>query len=261
MSSDTAFPYTILDAHQGIHLPSPISENDLYKIPADAPSLPAQSTETGPTPCTALFIHTHLARRVNQVLDSFCTVSPHSTPPELVSAFDDTLDGFQDALPPYMRMFPYTDTRFDGEHAYLLPHRLRLHHTLLAYRQGVHRAHTARYLRPEAPAGVREALALTSLGALRTQRSLRMLDPKLAPRFFSAQTVFEAATQLALVLYVEKAMTAKLSVEGLTWRGGIAEGIELLDNIVDMEARFARRAVKVLRELAAKVDGPRKTLE
>jgi hypothetical protein len=88
-----------------------------------------------------------------------------------------------------------------------------------------------------------------------------MLDPKLAPRLFSAQTVFEAAAQLALVLYVEKALTSKLSVEGLTWRGGIAEGIELLDNIVDMEAGYARRAVRVLRDLVAKVDGPRKTLE
>jgi hypothetical protein len=242
-------------------LPSPISENDLYKIPPDAPSLPAQSTEAGPTPCTALFIHTHLARRVTQILDSFATVSPQHTPPELISAFDETLDGFQDALPPYMRMFPYTDTRFDGEHAYLLPHRLRLHHTLLAYRQGVHRAQTVKYLRPEAPAGVREALSLTSLGLLRTQRSLRMLDPKLAPRLFSAQTVFEAAAQLTLLLYVEKALISKLSVETMTWRGGIAEGIELLDNIVDIEAVYARRAVKVLRELAAKVDGPRKTLE
>lgn len=88
-----------------------------------------------------------------------------------------------------------------------------------------------------------------------------MLDPKITPRFFSSQTVFESAAVLALILHVEKSLTGKASVEAMTWRGGVAEGIELLDNVAETDSLYARRAVRVLRELATKVDGPRKTLE
>jgi hypothetical protein len=259
----TANPYTILDAHQGIHLPSPISEADLYKIPADASSLPPHSTEVGPTTCTALFIHTHLARRITPILDSFATVSPSNTPHDLVLRFDASLDAFQEALPPYFRLFPQTDTHWDSSHPYLAAHRVRLHATLLGYRMGVHRAHLPTYLLPITPPNIRAAIAQVCLSTLRVQRSAKMLDPKVAPRVFSPVTVFESAATLGLIMYVEKALGGSVGSEMMVWRGGVAEAGELLDNVVSpMEsAAFARRAVTVVREIMVKVDAPIKWLK
>ncbi|KAL1410239.1 hypothetical protein Q8F55_004244 [Vanrija albida] len=266
-SFETAFPYTIYDAHQGIHLPSPISEQELYKIAPDSPTLPPHSTENGPTACTALFIHTHLTRRITPILDSFVTVGPSGTPHDLVLRFDASLDAFQEALPPYLRLFPLTDTRYDSAHQYLAPHRVRLHSTLLSYRLGVHRAHLASYLLPNGSPGVRAVIAQVCLASLRCQKSAKMLDPKLSPRLFSAQSVFEAAATLALIMYVERAVAGPSnqqsiaqSSEYLSMRAGVADGTELLDNVssVSDAGSFARVAVRVLREVIAKVDaGPR----
>ncbi|TXT11064.1 hypothetical protein VHUM_01815 [Vanrija humicola] len=266
-SFETAFPYTILDAHQGIHLPSPISEQELYKIAPDSPTLPPHSTENGPTACTALFIHTHLTRRITPILDSFVTVGPSGTPHDLVLRFDASLDAFQEALPPYLRLFPLTDTRYDSAHSYLAPHRVRLHSTLLSYRLGVHRAHLASYLLPNGSPGVRAVIAQVCLASLRCQKSAKMLDPKLSPRLFSAQAVFEAAATLALIMYVERAVAGPSnqqsiaqSSEYLSMRAGVADGTELLDNVSSASdaGSFARVAVRVLREVIAKVDaGPR----
>lgn len=249
-----------MDAHQGIHLPSPISEADLYKIPAEASSLPPHSTEVGPTACTALFIHTHLARRITPILDSFATVSPTNTPPDLVLRFDASLDAFQEALPPYFRLFPQTDTHWDSSHPYLASHRVRLHATLLGYRMGVHRSHLPTYLLPITPPNIRAAIAQVCLSTLRVQRSAKMLDPKVAPRVFSPVTVFEAAATLGLIMYVEKALggATTVSADTMVWRGGVAEAGELLDNVVSPveSAAFARRAVTVVREIMVKVDSP-----
>lgn len=256
--SVTTNPYTILDAHQGIHLPSPISEADLYKLPGDATSLPAQSTESAPTPCTALFIHTHLARRVTPILDSFATVSPNNTPHELVVRFDASLDTFEGMLPPYFRLFPHTDTHWDSSHPYVPAHRVRLHAALLAYRLGVHRAHLPSYLLPVSPPSVRAGLAGVCVSALRVQRSARMLDPKVSPRVFDPMTVFEAAATLGLLLHVEKMLGDSSPAEMMAWRGGVAEASELLDGVGghgDLP-RFARRAVVVLREMMVRVDKP-----
>lgn len=262
---DTAFPYTILDTHQGIHLPSPIAEADLYKILPDAPTLPPHSTEAGPTACTALFIHTHLARRITPILDSFATVGPAGTPHDLVLRFDASLDAFQDALPPYLRLFPLTDTRFDSAHPYLAPHRVRLHSTLLSYRLGVHRAHLATYLSPTSSPGVRAVIAQVCLASLRCQKSAKMLDPKLSPRLFSPASVFESAATLALIMHVERSVAGPaqqamaMSSEYLAMRAGVADGSELLDSVGASESgAFARGAVRILRQVVAKVDaGPR----
>ncbi|OCF45090.1 hypothetical protein I317_01142 [Kwoniella heveanensis CBS 569] len=283
-SFETSFPYTIMDAHQGIHLPSPMAEVDLYKLRPDIRELPAHATELAPTACTALFIHTHLARRITPILDSFATISAANTPHDLVLRFDASLDAFQDALPPYFRLFPLTETRFDSTHPYLPAHRVRLHATLLAYRTGVHRTHLINYLRPDAPTGIRQVIAQVCLSSLRVQRSAKMLDSKVAFRLFNPITVFENAATLALIMHVEKALStppppptayASSSEQGLSptsltvapvmtpeymsMRAGVAEAAELLDNVSAGEGQtFARSAVAVLREVMVKVDAPLK---
>ncbi|WVQ94488.1 hypothetical protein IAU59_001567 [Kwoniella sp. CBS 9459] len=281
-SFETSFPYTIMDAHQGIHLPSPMAEVDLYKLRPDIRELPAHATELAPTACTALFIHTHLARRITPILDSFATISAANTPHDLVLRFDASLDAFQDALPPYFRLFPLTETRFDSTHPYLPAHRVRLHSTLLAYRTGVHRTHLMNYLRPDTPTGIRQVIAQVCLSSLRVQRSAKMLDSKVAFRLFNPITVFENAATLALIMHVEKALSTPppppaafgssneqalsptritvapvMTSEIMSMRAGVAEAAELLDNVSAGEGQtFARSAVAVLREVMSKVDAP-----
>jgi hypothetical protein len=214
-----------------------------------------------------LFIHTHLARRITPILDSFATVGPSGTPHDLVLRFDASLDAFQDALPPYLRLFPLTDTRFDSQHPYLAPHRVRLHSTLLSYRLGVHRAHLATYLAPQSLPAVRAVIAQVCLASLRCQKSAKMLDPKISPRLFNPATVFESAATLALIMYVERAVAGPsgstsivMSSEYLAMRAGVADGLELLDSLGSSSdnAAYARGAVRVLREVIAKVDaGPK----
>lgn len=262
---DTAFPYTINDAHVGVHMPSPIAETDLYKIPPEARVLPPHSTEAGPTACTALFIHTHLARRLTPVLDTFACDGPSHTRHDLVLRFDASLDAFQEALPPYFRLFPLTDTRYDSQETYLPPHRVRLHSTLLGFRLGIHRSHLATYLAPTGTPGVRAVIAQVCLASIRCQKSAKMLDPKLSPRLFNPASVFEAAATLALIMYVEHAVAGggpsiTLSPEYMAMRAGVADGLELLDSLgVTVEGGgYAQAAVRVLRGVVAKVDaGPR----
>lgn len=254
-SFETSFPYTILDAHQGIHLPSPCSEADLYNLRGDPAHLPPHSTETGPTACTAMFIHTHLARRITPILGSFATATPANTPQELLLRFDASLDAFQDALPAYLRLFPLTDTRYDSTHPYLAPHRVRLHATLLSYRSGAHRAHLAKYLLPSTPAKIRPVIAQVCLSSLRIQRSAKMLDAKIAPRLFNPVTIFESAATLALIMHVEKAASKLISSEHVALRAGVADGIELLENVLILsENAYATKAVRILRAILNKVE-------
>ncbi|WVR03989.1 hypothetical protein IAU60_000988 [Kwoniella sp. DSM 27419] len=272
-SFETSFPYTILDAHQGIHLPSPMSETDLYQLRPDIRELPAHATEVAPTACTALFIHTHLARRITPILDSFATISAANTPHDLVLRFDASLDAFQDALPPYFRLFPLTETRFDSTHTYLPAHRVRLHATLLAYRSGVHRTHLSTYLLPVTPTGIRQVIAQVCLSSLRVQRSAKLLDGKVAFRLFNPVTIFDNAATLALIMYVERALgvaasisdksagvirpAAMMAPELMAMRSGVAEAAELLDNVSAGEGQtFSRSAVAVIRGIMAKVDAP-----
>ncbi|WRT65513.1 uncharacterized protein IL334_002457 [Kwoniella shivajii] len=267
-SFETYFPYTIMDAHQGIHLPSPMAESDLYKLRPDIRELPGHATEVAPTACTALFIHTHLARRITPILDSFATISAANTPHDLVLRFDASLDAFQDALPPYFRLFPLTETRFDSSHPYLPAHRIRLHATLLAYRLGVHRTHLSTYLMPSTSSAIRQAIAEVCLSSIRVQRSAKLLDSKVSFRLFNPMTLFENASTLALIMYVEKAInTSPLDGnqnsyyvrESLMWRNGIAEAAELLDNVVAGEGQtYARKSVGLLRELILRIDTPLK---
>ncbi|WVW79945.1 hypothetical protein I302_101918 [Kwoniella bestiolae CBS 10118] len=268
-SFETSFPYTIMDAHQGIHLPSPMAETDLYKLRPDIRELPAHATELAPTACTALFIHTHLARRITPILDSFATISAANTPHDLVLRFDASLDAFQEALPPYFRLFPLTETRFDSTHPYLAAHRIRLHATLLSYRIGVHRTHLLTYLIPSTPSGIRQVIAQVCLSSLRVQRSSKMLDPKITFRLFNPMIVFENAATLALIMYVEKLLNTHAEGKGsytnsnewMTMRSGLAEANELLDNVIPGEGlTYARKAVAVLRELMSKVDMPVKVI-
>ncbi|KAK8861398.1 hypothetical protein IAR55_002217 [Kwoniella newhampshirensis] len=267
-SFDTSFPYTIMDAHQGIHLPSPMAEADLYMLRPETRDLPPHATEVAPTSCTALFIHTHLARRITPILDSFATISAANTPHDLVLRFDASLDAFQDALPPYFRLFPLTETRFDTTHLYLAAHRVRLHSTLLAYRAGVHRTHLLTYLMPTSPPGIRQVIMQMCLSSLRVQRSAKMLDAKVAFRLFNPVTVFENAATLAFIMYVGKAIKTAaiveqrqaaepLTPEYMGMRAGISEALELLDTVGPNEgAGFARKAVGVLREIILKVEMP-----
>ena len=188
--------------------------------------MPPHSTEAAPTACTAFFIHTHLARRLTPFLDSFVTVTAANTPQELIYRFDASFDAFQDALPPYFRLSPHTDTLFDSTHSYLVPHRIRLHVTLLSYRCGVHRAQLLKYLMPENPAGLRHMLAQHCLSSLRVQQSARMLDVKLVSRLFNHTTIFECAAILALILHVERSMAGggPPSAEMTSYRGGVMAG-------------------------------------
>jgi len=251
--SETTSSYMIIDAHQGIHLPSPCSEADLYRLGGDQNQLPPHSTEQGPTACTALFIHTHLARRLTPILDSFATVSPAKTSHELVLRFDASLDAFQDALPAYFRLYPLTDTRFDSTRPYLASHRVRLHSTLLAYRAGVHRTHLPFYLGQTVPAGIRQVVAQVCLSALRVQREAKMLDAKLSIRLFNPVIIFESAVTLALIAYVERSESSA-SMYPLQ-RAGVAEGVELLDKVVSSaDGVYARKAIRVLRAVLIYVD-------
>jgi hypothetical protein len=266
-SFDTTFPYTINDTHVGVHMPSPLADADLYQMPPDSPVLPPHSIEAGPTSCTALYIHTHLTRRLTPVLDAFI-MDNAVTQGDLVSRFEASLDSFQETLPPYLRLFPLTDTRFDSQHSYLPAHRVRLHATLFGYRLGVHRGHLNSYLKPSSgKSPIRAHIAQICLASLRTQKSAKMLDPKLSPRLFNPASVFEAAATLALIMYVERAVASvsngssiTMSTEYLAMRAGVADGLELLDSLGSASegAVYAHAAVRVLREVTAKVDaGPR----
>ncbi|WVQ79047.1 hypothetical protein IAT38_001140 [Cryptococcus sp. DSM 104549] len=263
-SFETSFPYTMLDAHQGIHLPSPMSEQEIEALPVEIRELPPVLPDAGPSPSTALFIHTHLARRITPILDSFSTITAANTPHELVLRFDSSLDTFQDALPPFFRVFPLTDTVHDGIHPYLPSHRVRLHATLFAYRMGVHRTHLPTYLDPSTPRGVRNVIAQVCLSALRVQRSAKMLDHTVAFRLFCPATVFECAATLALIMWVEKAVNADAGVpapsragELMAFRGGVAEALELLDgSIAGVGGTYSRKAVVVVRALLSVVDAP-----
>ncbi|WWC68816.1 uncharacterized protein I206_102751 [Kwoniella pini CBS 10737] len=266
-SFETSFPYTIMDAHQGIHLPSPMAESDLYKIRPDLRELPAHATEIAPTACTALFIHTHLARRITPILDSFATISAANTPHDLVLRFDASLDAFQEALPPYFRLFPLTETRFDSSHSYLAAHRIKLHSTLLSYRIGVHRSHLLSYLVPHSNSGngnIRNVLAQVCLSSLRIQRTSKMLDSKLSFRLFNPMIIFENATTLALIMHVEKHIKNQQdgnsylsSNEWISMRNGLSEANELLENVIPGEGlTYSRKAVSIIRELINKLEKP-----
>jgi hypothetical protein len=268
-SFDTTFPYTINDTHVGVHMPSPLADADLYQMPPDSPVLPPHSIEAGPTSCTALYIHTHLTRRLTPVLDAFI-MDNAVTQGDLVSRFEASLDSFQETLPPYLRLFPLTDTRFDSQHSYLPAHRVRLHATLFGYRLGVHRGHLNSYLKPSSgKSPIRAHIAQICLASLRTQKSAKMLDPKLSPRLFDHAMVFEATVTLALIMYIERTLLVAsagsapaMSSEYLSMRAGLADGLEMLDNSLSVtdngHYEYARKAVRILREITAKVDaGPR----
>lgn len=254
----TTFPYTILDQHNLIALPSPISEQDLYLIPPDAPALPPHLTDTAPTPCTNLFIQSHLSRLITPILDSFVTLSPAGTPHELVLRFDSSLSAFQDALPSYLRIFPLTNTQFDSQHPYLPAHRAQIHTNLLAYRLGIHRAHLPQYLDPATPAAARRLIAQLCTATLRVQRSARLLDPKVAPRLFNPSSVFEAAATLGVIMYVDKvlAVSTIISEEWMTMRSAAAEAVEMLDGVGSWSdaGPLARKAALVLREMMTRLD-------
>nr|ODO02511.1 hypothetical protein L204_01248 [Cryptococcus depauperatus CBS 7855] len=262
-SFETAFPYTILDAHQGIHLPSCISEVDLYRISPDARDLPPVPVDGPPTPSTALHIHTQLARRITPMLDSFATISAAQVSHEHILRFDQALDNIQDTLPSCFKVPPLTETRYDTSLPFLSVQRLRLHVTLFAYRSGVHRTHLPTYLSPMTPPAVRQVIAHICLSSLRTQRSSKMLDPKLAFRLYNPVTVFENAATLGLILYIDKAIGADVgverSVEFMSNRQGVTDALELLD-MTGMSggfgASFAKKATIVLRHLVAQVDLP-----
>ncbi len=84
-----------------------------------------------------------------------------------------------------------------------------------------------------------------------------MLDAKIAHRLFSPITVFESASTLALIMHVEKVIStaAAPTPEHFAMRAGVAEGIELLDNVLNPpEGTFARKAMDVLRALMRKMD-------
>jgi hypothetical protein len=88
-----------------------------------------------------------------------------------------------------------------------------------------------------------------------------MLDPKVAPRIFDPLVVFESAMILGLVLHVEKAVLGKsplsAGAEGVMWREGVANGMEMLDNVsASGGGEVARKGVKVLREMCVKIDAP-----
>ncbi len=100
-----------------------------------------------------------------------------------------------------------------------------------------------------------------------------MLESRLSFRLFDVERVFESAVTLGLIGRVEKLLTmerkaatgspkppAGFSAEAiLNARGGLAEGIELLEGVqgwVD-HSYLAGKALRVLRRLAVKNDGLR----
>ncbi|OWZ64813.1 hypothetical protein AYX15_03515 [Cryptococcus neoformans] len=266
-SFETSLPYTILDAHQGIQLPSPLSEPDLYRVPQDARELPSVPPDSPPTPCTALLAHTHLARRVTAMLDSFATISASNISPDMVHHYDQILDTFQDSLPPFFKVFPMTDSRYDASFPYLPLQRVRLHTALFSYRCGLHRAQLPAYLWPTTSATARQVVAQISLSSLRVQRSARMLDAKVAFRLFSPVTVFENAATLCLIMHIDKAVSADAglspgpsrSAEFMSMRAGVAEALELLDMTgagADAVALFSKKATVVIRGMVSHVDAP-----
>ncbi|ORY25808.1 hypothetical protein BCR39DRAFT_277842 [Naematelia encephala] len=250
-------PYTMTDAHQGIHLPSPHSDQELSVIPSDQP-LPSHNTADGPTPCTALFIHTHLARHLTPILDSVASVSSSKIPLELVRHFDDSLVTFHMALPAYLRLHPYTDTQFDATHPYLLPHRLRLHATMLRLRTTIHRSNLYTYLNPKSSSEERNVPAQSYLVALRVQRSARLLNVKIASRIFDLHTVFESAATIAMIMYVDKRLgpDAMDSQDFLALREGTMVAAELICSASAEDPSLAARAAFILHELMKRVEAP-----
>jgi len=76
-----------------------------------------------------------------------------------------------------------------------------------------------------------------------------MLEFRLMLRLFYPKVVFESVVMLALILYVE------LEDKGDMLRGGIAEGMELLETSgCPNWAMYGRKGTRVLREILAKVE-------
>ena len=240
-----------------------MGDTDLYKVPADAEALPPHHTEAGPTPCTALFVHCHLVRRTTPILDSFVALGSAKTPLDLVVRFDTSLDHFEDALPAYFRFFPHTDTRWDPLHPYLPAHRLRLHNTLLSYRQTAHRTHMHDHVSPLASLAIRTNTASICLCAIRVQRSSKLVDAKISGRLFNPQMVFESGVCLCFLMQTDKILGVAEermapTPDWMIWREAVGEAIELLDgwSISAPLDPMARPAERVLRELLTKVDKP-----
>lgn len=236
-------------------------------MPQDARELPSVPPDSPPTPCTALLVHTHLARRVTAMLDSFATISATNISHDMVHHYDQVLETFQDSLPPFFKVFPMTDSRYDASFPYLPVQRVRLHTALFGYRCGLHRPHLPAYLWPTKPATARQVVAQISLSSLRVQRSARMLDAKVAFRLFSPVTVFENATTLCLIMYLDKAVSADAglspgplrSAEFMSMRAGVAEALELLDMTgagADAVAMFSKKATVVIRGMVSHIDAP-----
>ncbi|KAK4686448.1 hypothetical protein P7C73_g3673, partial [Tremellales sp. Uapishka_1] len=265
LSFITLKPYTIMEGHQSIHLPSPMADQDLLRIQDPNTQLPQCLIDNNPTPCTAMFIHTHLTRRLVPVLDNFATIGASKIALELVFSFDASLLSFLDTLPKYFRLYPSTDTRFDGSHPYIIPHRIRLHDHFLTYRIMAHRYHLRTYLHPLLPHSrpeYRERCAGLHLAALRVQRSAKMLDSKTATRVLRPHSIFEYGATLGLIAYVEKALLVAsgraMSKEYFTMRGGVAEAIELLDSIspTHESAQWIQVPLHILKQILNTLDAP-----
>jgi len=254
LSFITETPYTVIDAHLGIHLPSPMSDTDLLQVPADKLSLPPHDTSTGPTPRTALFVLVHLMRRLTPLLDALCTIGTAQLPRETIMSFDTEISAISGALPSYFKLFPMTNTRYDAIHSYVVPHRVRIHSAIIRFRILLYRAQLALHLDPSSLVDVRDTVASIHSTSLRIQRAAKMLDPKLSPRLFSTRIVFESTVTLGLVLWVESCQKPHFEAtpEGTKMKIDVVDGLELLEGAGSVAG--AAQASRVVRNLLSRLD-------
>lgn len=211
-------------------MPSPMSDEELCALETTVDKLPIHRTEQGPTPCTALFVNAHLARKLVPLLDVLATLGPGSdSAQDHLTRLKHSLGQFQDALPTYLRFHPNTDTRWDASHPYLPLHRLRLHHQILTYQVDVIRTvfdkrlfaafslgpvemetgHdvTASRARPPTYTSyckVLDEAARFCRTTVKVQRSSKLVDPNMVGRLFSPHMLFSVGVCACMLLMIEK---------------------------------------------------------
>lgn len=231
------------ELHQGVFQPSPIADHDLAKVTLDQTKLPTHDSEANPSPNMALFIHSHLARQLTIVTEAMVHHGHLTLPSDIKQRFLMTLDELEAALPSYFLSHPQTNTRHDSVIPHIVAHRVRLHLTLLSCRFKVTIGALALTLKDDA---ARRHAAQGFMAAVYTNRSAKLLDPKLSDRLFDPPMVFQAAVMLALYAHVDHA-EANLCAQ---YRTAVRLAIELLNSLhAATISLYAQAAVRILQSL------------
>lgn len=257
----------IHDHHTSAHLPSAISDPDLYQHATSglSASLPLHDYKHSPSPVVHLVVMAHITKAMTPLLDTLAVYSSTDLSPEAVDRYDAALQACEDDLPSYYYLSPATNTGFDQQEPYLMFHRLDILSHIYGLRMSLYRAKLNAYLSIKTPHAVRSKLARLCHRTLRIQRSARILETKFAFRLFSVEKVFEAAFVLGFIARAELAYSAaersqsqrsgnayasEESIEDM--QQGLTDAIELLEGVTAWPeiGSFAMKTSKILRKVA-----------